>query len=59
MRHPAPLREGRGAPGGDVSGRMLLLRGLRDGMPEAGGNPAGASADEPGEVCAGEVRIRP
>jgi hypothetical protein len=36
---------------------MLLLRGMCDGMPEAGGNPAGASADEPGEVCAGETGV--
>lgn len=34
-----------------VSGRMLLLRLLRHGLPGQGGHTSEASADEPDQVC--------
>lgn len=61
MRQCLPVRcvaafgESRRASGGDVSGRMLLLRGVCNGMSKAGGDPAGTSVDESGEICAGEA----
>ena len=54
MRYPSSVCGKREASDCDVSGRVLLLRSLRDGLPAARGNPAFASADESGKICAGE-----
>lgn len=54
MRHSSAVSRKRAASDCDVSGRVLLLRSLRDGLPAARSNPAFAPADEPGKICTGE-----
>ena len=54
MRYPSSICGKREASDCHVSGRVLLLRSLCDGLPASRSNPSLASADEQGEICAGE-----
>ena len=54
VRYPASIRSEGKTAHRYVSGRMLLLRRLRHGVSGKRGCQTGASADEPGKVCAGE-----